>query len=100
MSRNIVRQTKDVGLKATYVKNKSFDDEYFRKLIIQYLEKFSIAKRSDIDDLLMGKLSDVLTIDQKKNKIKNLLYQLRKNNIIETDHSRNWSLSDRFRRTM
>ena len=76
LSRNIVRQTKDVGLKATYVKNKSFDDEYFRKLIIQYLEKFSIAKRSDIDDLLMGKLSDVLTIDQKKNKIKNLLYQL------------------------
>lgn len=100
LSRNIVRQTKDVGLKATYVKNKSFDDEYFRKLIIQYLEKFSIAKRSDIDDLLMGKLSDVLTIDQKKNKIKNLLYQLRKNNIIETDHSRNWSLSDRFRRKM
>lgn len=100
LSRNIVRRTKDVGLKATYVKNKSFDDEYFRKLIIQYLEKFSIAKRSDIDDLLMGKLSDVLTIDQKKNKIKNLLYQLRKNNIIETDHSRNWSLSDRFRRKM
>ena len=100
LSRNIVRQTKDVGLKATYVKNKSLDDEYFRKLIIQYLEKFSIAKRSDIDDLLMGKLSDVLTIDQKKNKIKNLLYQLRKNNIIETDHSRNWSLSDRFRRKM
>lgn len=100
LARNIVRQTKDVGLKATYVKNKSFDDEYFRKLIIQYLEKFSIAKRSDIDDLLMGKLSDVLTIDQKKNKIKNLLYQLRKNNIIETDHSRNWSLSDRFRRKM
>lgn len=100
LSRNIVRQTKDVGLKATYVKNKSFDDEYFRKLIIQYLEKFSIAKRSDIDDLLMGKLSDVLTIDQKKNKIKNLLYQLRKNNIIETDHSRNWSLSVRFRRKM
>ncbi len=100
LSRNIVRQTKDVGLKATYVKNKSFDDEYFRKLIIQYLEKFSIAKRSDIDDLLMGKLSDVLTIDKKKNKIKNLLYQLRKNNIIETDHSRNWSLSDRFRRKM
>ena len=100
LSRNIVRQTKDVGLKATYVKNKSFDDEYFRKLIIQYLEKFGIAKRSDIDDLLMGKLSDVLTIDQKKNKIKNLLYQLRKNNIIETDHSRNWSLSDRFRRKM
>lgn len=100
LSRNMVRQTKDVGLKATYVKNKSFDDEYFRKLIIQYLEKFSIAKRSDIDDLLMGKLSDVLTIDQKKNKIKNLLYQLRKNNIIETDHSRNWSLSDRFRRKM
>ena len=100
LSRNIVRQTKDIGLKATYVKNKSFDDEYFRKLIIQYLEKFSIAKRSDIDDLLMGKLSDVLTIDQKKNKIKNLLYQLRKNNIIEIDHSRNWSLSDRFRRKM
>ena len=100
LSRNIVRQTKDIGLKATYVKNKSFDDEYFRKLIIEYLEKFSIAKRSDIDDLLMGKLSDVLTIDQKKNKIKNLLYQLRKNNIIETDHSRNWSLSDRFRRKM
>ncbi len=74
------------------VKNKSFDDEYFRRLIVQYIEKFGSASRGEIDELLMNKLSDVLSEKQKKNKIKNLLYSLAKKNIIKLNEKRQWVL--------
>lgn len=92
LSRSITKRAGSVGLKSSYVKNKSFDDEYFRNLIMQYIEKFSVVTRSEIDDLLIDKLSETLTAEQKKNKIKNLLYSLRKRNLISPDHNRNWSL--------
>ena len=82
-----------MGLKSTYVKNKSFDDEYFRRLIVQFIEKFGSASRSEIDELLMGKLSDVLSEVQKKNKIKNLLYSLAKNRVIKLNEKRQWVLA-------
>ena len=86
------KNTGNVGLKSTYVKNKSFDDEYFRRLIVQYLEKFGAASRSEIDELLMNKLSDVLSEQQKKNKIKNMLYSLAKSNVIKLNEKRQWVL--------
>ena len=82
-----------MGLKSTYVKNKSFDDEYFRRLIVQYIEKFGAASRREIDELLMNKLSDVLSAEQKKNKIKNLLYSLAKSNVIKLNEKRQWVLA-------
>lgn len=92
LSKSITRSTGNVGLKSTYVKNKSFDDEYFRRLIVQYIEKFGSASRGEIDELLMNKLSDVLSEKQKKNKIKNLLYSLAKKNIIKLNEKRQWVL--------
>lgn len=90
MDSRVTRNTGNVGLKSTYVKNKSFDDEYFRRLIVQYLEKFGAARRSEIDELLMNKLSDVLSEQQKKNKIKNMLYSLAKSNVIKLNEKRQW----------
>ena len=92
LSKAITKNTGNVGLKSTYVKNKSFDDDYFRRLIVQYIEKFGAASRKEIDVLLMDKLSDVLSEQQKKNKIKNLLYSLNKQIIIKLNEKHQWIL--------
>lgn len=90
LSKNITRSTGNVGLKSTYVKNKSFDDEYFRRLIVQYIQKFGSASRAEIVMLLKDKLSDALTDSQKENKITNLLSYLRIHHIIKTNGKKRW----------
>jgi ATP-dependent DNA helicase RecG len=92
LSKNITRSAGNVGLKSTYVKNKSFDDEYFRRLIVQYIQKFGSASRAEIVMLLKEKLSDALTDTQKENKITNLLSYLRIHNVIKTNGKKRWVL--------
>lgn len=62
--------------RAEYIRNRSFDDEYYKKLIVDYVKKFRSATRENINTLLWDKLSDVLDERQKKNKIRNLLTAL------------------------
>ena len=71
--------------KAQYVKNKGFNEEYYRNLVIEYLKQFKKASRDENRQLLMSKLPDVLDNKQKENKIKNLLYSMGKKGIIERD---------------
>jgi len=79
------------GEKVDYMKRRGIDDDYCRKMIIEYLEKFERAKRSDFEDLLLDKLPDVLSEEQKKNKVKNNLQYLRRSGRITTEN-RNWRL--------
>lgn len=64
---------------AQYVKNKGFDKDYYKKLILEYLKKQSLkgANKNDITNLLYSKLPDVLDEDQKNHKVRNLLQELR-----------------------
>lgn len=62
---------------ADYIKNKGFDDEYYRNLIREYIKKFNQATRKQLDELLMDKLPDILNEQQKVNKITNLIANLR-----------------------
>ncbi len=64
--------------KASYIKNKAFDKDYYKKLIIEFLTKYQKATRTEIDDLLLEKLSNVLSLAQKRTKIRNLLYGMSK----------------------
>ncbi|MDH4162185.1 MAG: putative DNA binding domain-containing protein [Nitrospirota bacterium] len=64
------------GKRAEYIRNRSFDDDHYKKLIVAYLKKYASASRQDIDGLLLNKLSDALSDQQKKNKISNLLAQM------------------------
>jgi ATP-dependent DNA helicase RecG len=64
--------------KATYIKNRAFDDKHYKTMILEYLRTYKRASREDIDKLLLNKLSDILTLDQKRNKVRNLLYALSK----------------------
>lgn len=63
--------------KADYLRHRAFDDDYYCKLILDYLAEFGSGKRTDFDRLLADKLSSALDARQKSNKIKNLLQKLR-----------------------
>ena len=73
---------KSIDESTNYIKNKGFDDKYYKDLIV---EQHGKAKKKDIRDLLWDKLPDALSDKQKEYKIGNLLAILKKNNIIDTD---------------
>lgn len=81
--------SKSIEGEAQYIKNKGFDDQYYKDLIIEYLKKFNSGKKKDIRVLLWDKLPDILDDKQKERKIGNLLASLKKEKIIKT------SISDR-----
>lgn len=90
---------KTLNEKDKYVKNKAFDNEYYEKLIYQYLEVYSIATREDIRKLLEDKLSDTLTAEQKNNRVKNLLQLMKNKGVIEIKEFKGrktvWSLKSK-----
>jgi len=77
LSFNIVGSTKDEGLQAEYLANRSFDDAHFKEMILEYLRKWGKTKRDKIDNLIIPKLSTVLTQEKKRNKVTNYLSALR-----------------------
>ena len=76
---------KAIDEQAQYIKNKGFDDEYYKKLIVNYLKKWGKGKRKDFMNLLLSKLPDVLDEKQKENKVRNLLTSMKLAGIITTD---------------
>ncbi|HAN09786.1 MAG TPA: transcriptional regulator [Clostridiales bacterium] len=62
--------------KEKYIKNRGFDKQYYKDLVIEYLKEYNQASRANINGLLMDKLPDVLTDLQKKKKISNILYEM------------------------
>lgn len=77
LSSSVLFPTDDPQLKTDYIKNKSFDDDYFKQQIIKYLKKYKKATKKEITMLVVDKLSPVLDDRQKKNKIQNFLSSLR-----------------------
>lgn len=63
--------------KAAYIRMRAQDDDYYAKLIMDYLQQYAQASKKEIKQLLLNKLSDALTEKQKFNKINNLLTKLR-----------------------
>jgi ATP-dependent DNA helicase RecG len=64
------------GDKAQYIRNRAFDTAHYKQMILDFIREFGAAARKDIDDLLKGKLSEVLTPNQQAIKIKNLLAEM------------------------
>ena len=87
---------KSIDESSNYIKNKGFDDKYYKDLIVEYLKQYKKAKKKDIRELLWDKLPNVLSAAQKENKIRNMLTALRKQGIIDTDSANqqqsNWKL--------
>jgi len=88
---------KVVAKKADYIKNRAQDDDYYCKLITDYLRSFGQASRGEIDKLLANKLSDALDVEQKINKVSNLLAILRRRGTIVNKGSKkspSWELAE------
>lgn len=85
--------------KADYIRTRAQDDEFYAKLLTDYLEKFDQANRAEINKLLMDKLSDALDDKQKYNKISSLLTRLRRQGVIVntgSDTASCWQLTERI----
>lgn len=85
--------------KADYIRTRAQDDEFYAKLLMDYLLKFNQATRNEIDKLLLPKLSDALTDDQKITKINNLLTKMRRKKLIvnagASDKASLWKIAEK-----
>lgn len=79
--------------KGEYMRMKGIEDDYIKKMIIDYLTNFKKGKKCDFDNMLLNKLPDVLDKQQKKNKTKNILQKLKKEGKIKLYNKRIWKLS-------
>ncbi|PPD30931.1 MAG: transcriptional regulator [Methylomonas sp.] len=83
--------------KVDYIRTRAQDDLFYAKLLTDYLGKFGSADRTEINKLLMDKLSDALGDEQKQDKISNLLTNLRRGGKIVNTGSRKapkWALAE------
>ncbi len=89
---------KATGSMADYIRTRAQDDAFYAKLVTDYLQQSGHASRADIDKLLLDKLSDALSDEQKVKKISNLLTKLRRQGVIFNAGSRGkpaWMLAER-----
>lgn len=77
--------------RAEYIRKRAFDKEHYKKLVVAYLTKFGEARREEIDELLIDKLSDALNDKQKTEFIGNLLQEMRREGSIRTEGSKRWA---------
>ncbi|MGL5920335.1 MAG: ATP-binding protein [Bacteroidales bacterium] len=83
-----------VDQKVEYTRNKGLDDSYCKKLIIEAVRQHKTLSRKEIDKLLVDKLPEILTSEQKLSKIKNILSALRKDKKIKPSSGRLWVLDE------
>ena len=86
------------GMEAEYMHHRGFDDTYYCDLIVDFLRTFGPAKRAQINRLLETKLSDLLSPQQRRMKIHNLLQRLQREGKIKPTGGKTraavWSLTD------
>jgi ATP-dependent DNA helicase RecG len=79
------------GQTVGYMQDRGIDGDFIRKSIEDYLKKFHKGEREIFEGILLNKISDSLTIKQKKDRIKNMLQAMRKYGIIKVE-DKVWSL--------
>lgn len=70
-----------VGEKAKHIRDRGFDGRYYRDLILELITKHQPVTREDINQLLLDKLPEVLSEEQKLTKIHNLMSSLSRTKI-------------------
>ena len=74
-----------IDAEAQYIRNRAFDNQYYRDMIVNYLQSYGKASRQDIRNLLWDKLPDVLDDKQKEGRISTLLTSMRRKGIVTRD---------------
>ena len=83
--------------RTSYMRTRSLDDKHYEGLIVEYLESFGEASRSDLDEFLLDKLSEALSPEEKYRKLSSLLTKLRRQGRIVNTGSRKkskWTLAE------
>ena len=83
----------ETELRAEYIMQRGIEDDYSKKIILEYLGKFKQGKSRDFEKVLLSKLSDNINLQQKRNKIKNLLQSLKNEGKI-VPYGKVWKLSE------
>ena len=78
------------GQKAQHIRNRGFDSQYYRDIIVALVREHQPVSREDIDKLLLDKLPEVLSQEQKLNRVHNLLRQLAETGRIQNVGGRRW----------
>jgi ATP-dependent DNA helicase RecG len=73
--------------RAEYTKNRALDKQYYLDLICAAIDQHESVSRKDLDELLWSKLPEWMTDDQRKNKIGNLIRELRASEKIRNEGS-------------
>ncbi|HHH46810.1 MAG TPA: transcriptional regulator [Thiotrichales bacterium] len=79
---------KATGETGRHIRERGFDQQYYIDLILALVEEHGPVGRKEIDQLLLPKLPDRLTDEQKTRKISNLLQKLRRSGRIHNRGSR------------
>jgi ATP-dependent DNA helicase RecG len=64
------------GEKVKHIRDRGFDNRYYRDLILDLIGKHQPVSREEINELILDKLPEVLNEDQKMDKIHNLVSSL------------------------
>lgn len=74
-----------------YLKKRGIDKDYCQRMVVELLQMQAEASRSEIESLLLTKLSDALDEDQKKNFIQNLLQAMRRDGFLVVEGTTRWA---------
>jgi ATP-dependent DNA helicase RecG len=89
ISSNVAKHTNQED---EYIRLKGINDDYAKKMMIEYLKISKKAKKSDFVKAFLDKLPDVLSVEQKQNKIKNYLQELRLEGLI-VNNGKYWEMA-------
>ena len=76
-----------------YMKQRGIDTEFCKRSILESLNQFGEMGRSEFESILLSKLSDNLTDQQKKDRIKNILQALKKEGKIRPTSNKKWVIA-------
>ncbi|MFA4825651.1 MAG: RNA-binding domain-containing protein [Methanoregula sp.] len=74
----------ETDTRADYIRKRPFDRGHFKDMIVAYLKTYREANRNTFEDLLIDKVSDALNETQKRQYIKDLLQEMRKDGTLKT----------------
>lgn len=87
---------KATGKAGQHIRERGLDTQYYLDLLLELVSVHQPVSRADVDEALLTKLPDRLTLQQRRAKSHNLLQRLRRMGKIEnrgTNHRPQWHLS-------
>jgi ATP-dependent DNA helicase RecG len=62
--------------KVEYQKYKAFNTGYYKDMILAFIKRNHSASPEELNQLILGKLPDNLSVTQKKNRLRNIMYDM------------------------